>query len=563
MKKLLSIALCICLTLAAVFTAVPSFATKANADTEAAQALLDKYSAADYVKHSEIYAENFDVANNAENFHAQASSLIRETLYVVEEGVVTKLYMSNVEGVNINSGYKNGDKGLEHFKYVNGEETVDYTVAGKTVRSFFVMLDEIDLSGEWNGTEMSFDDLEPAQIETWVHFIAPMWTVKVDSLTFSKGSIEEKGEELYLQLYSGETKFAQAIVRKAGMREVEAGEPETKKYTFSSYTAGTQYAKNEEHELDDDVTCVTNDCHFTTQLRIYSSNTNNGYAIFKSTKPITAVGVNAGNKADTLNIYGSNDEGSTWDETGSISVTSTSYKDYSTTLGAGYEWIKIDVEGSNQVRLASITLTMQAVGGVEHDHFYAYEVKNAPTCTADGEHAGKCYYCESTDTKTLRALGHNYVDGVCTHCKQDEPKESWKKATSIAVGDTIVIVCEAKSMQLNGISTTSTKYGLGVSYTDTPVGVYTLTVVAGSTDGTFAFKTEDGKYLTWTSGNSLNVATSITANSSWNVTFSNGNAIIKNASDSTRQLQWNASSPRFACYGNSGQTAIQIYKPAN
>ena len=132
----------------------------------------------------------------------------------------------------------------------------------------------------------------------------------------------------------------------------------TTKYTISNYSAGTQYAKDEEHVLDSNVTVVTTDCHFTSELRIYSSSTNNGYAIIKSNNIITSIGVNAGNKADTLVIYGSNDEGKTWTEIGKISVTS-SYKDYECEFTTGYKWLKLDVSGSNQVRLKSITLTTE------------------------------------------------------------------------------------------------------------------------------------------------------------------------------------------------------------
>ena len=39
---------------------------------------------------------------------------------------------------------------------------------------------------------------------------------------------------------------------------------------------------------------------------------------------------------------------------------------------------------------------------------------------------------------------------------------TWEKATSIAAGDVVALVCESKKMELSGISTTSTKYGTGV-----------------------------------------------------------------------------------------------------
>ena len=143
--------------------------------------------------------------------------------------------------------------------------------------------------------------------------------------------------------------------------------------------------------------------------------------------------------------------------------------------------------------------------------------------------------------------------------KEVDAAGSYEKATSIAVGDTVLLVCESKTMELSGISTTSTKYGLGVAYTSSPVGKYPLTIVEGSSSGTYAFKNSDNQYLYWTSGNSLATNATLDANTSWSVTFDSGNAIIKNGKDSTRQLKWNASSPRFACY-TSGQTAVQLYK---
>ena len=137
----------------------------------------------------------------------------------------------------------------------------------------------------------------------------------------------------------------------------------------------------------------------------------------------------------------------------------------------------------------------------------------------------------------------------------------FKAATEIAVGDTIYLVCESKKMQLSGISNTSTKYGTGVAYTGTPnVNTYKLTVAAGSTSGTYAFKASNGQYLYWTAGNSLATNATLNANTSWKVTFNaSGNATIQNAKDNARKLQWNASSPRFACY-TSNQTAVQLYK---
>ncbi len=142
--------------------------------------------------------------------------------------------------------------------------------------------------------------------------------------------------------------------------------------------------------------------------------------------------------------------------------------------------------------------------------------------------------------------------------------QTWTKASSIQVGDIVVFVTEDATKELSGISTTSTKYGLGSDYDTTPVGTYPFTVVEGNSDGTFAFKNDNDDYLYWTSGNSLNVNSTLSSNTSWNVTFDSGDAILTNVADDTRQIWWNVGSPRFACYtGKSGQDGyynIQIYK---
>ena len=140
----------------------------------------------------------------------------------------------------------------------------------------------------------------------------------------------------------------------------------------------------------------------------------------------------------------------------------------------------------------------------------------------------------------------------------------YAKATSIAVGDQVVLVCENALMEMTGISTTKTKYGIGTAYSGAPAGTMVFEVVAGASDGTFAFKNGEN-YLYWTSGNSLNVNATLSANTSWTVAFDvSGNAAITNAADTTRQIWWNNGSPRFACYANKTADAtyyaVQLYK---
>ena len=137
----------------------------------------------------------------------------------------------------------------------------------------------------------------------------------------------------------------------------------------------------------------------------------------------------------------------------------------------------------------------------------------------------------------------------------------WNAASSITKGDVVVLCNQACTYELNGISSTTTKYGLLLAVSNTtPTGAYSLTVDDGSSAGTYSFK-HGSNYLSWSSGNSLTESSTKDANSSWTVSISNGVATIRNVSDNTRYLQYNSSNSRFACYlTSSGQANGSLYK---
>ena len=171
-------------------------------------------------------------------------------------------------------------------------------------------------------------------------------------------------------------------------------------------------------------------------------------------------------------------------------------------------------------------------------------------------------YSSATTAPTFVKTG-DAVTGAKTFyavfATQGEGGETVEKANAIHIGDKMVLVYETGKKELTSFASgVSTIYGIGTDYTDAPTGAYAFEVVAGSETGTYAF-VNGGKYWTWTSGNSLKTTSTLNANSSWNVTFNAGNAVIANAYDATRILQWNNGSPRFACY-TSAQKAVQLYK---
>ena len=140
---------------------------------------------------------------------------------------------------------------------------------------------------------------------------------------------------------------------------VVAESTETISVTFKNFPAGSSFAKNEEHDLGGGLVIYTTLCHFTEQLRIYSSTTYNGYVISDSLPgPITRMSFKMGYEKDVLNVYGSTDK-ENWTLVKGVETTSTSYKDYTLDFPSekGYTCFKLDVKGEKQIRIESMSVT--------------------------------------------------------------------------------------------------------------------------------------------------------------------------------------------------------------
>lgn len=140
-------------------------------------------------------------------------------------------------------------------------------------------------------------------------------------------------------------------------------------------------------------------------------------------------------------------------------------------------------------------------------------------------------------------------------------------ASSLKDGDQIIIAAKDYNY---AISTTQnknnrgqaaiTKNGNTISTPSASVQIFTLK--AGKNTGTWAFYTGSGYiYAASSSSNNLKTETTLSANSSWSVTISNGTANIKAQGSYTRNvMQYNQTSSLFACYGSASQKALVIYK---
>src|SRR5690606_597718 len=68
------------------------------------------------------------------------------------------------------------------------------------------------------------------------------------------------------------------------------------------------------------------------------------------------------------------------------------------------------------------------------------------------------------------------------------------------------------------------------------------------------------KYVGWISGNSASAEDAPADSNRWTFTYADNKFTVNNVGTPVRQLSYNASSPRFAAYGNSNQHELQLYK---
>ena len=88
---------------------------------------------------------------------------------------------------------------------------------------------------------------------------------------------------------------------------------------------------------------------------------------------------------------------------------------------------------------ADITCTKSGTGG-DHTHNWGeWVVTQEPTCTTSGSKTRTCKDCNSTETVSIPATGHNYVNGKCTNCGKLKPSHtqpSVSPATTVKSGTT-------------------------------------------------------------------------------------------------------------------------------
>ncbi|MBQ7689706.1 MAG: chitobiase/beta-hexosaminidase C-terminal domain-containing protein [Muribaculaceae bacterium] len=192
---------------------------------------------------------------------------------------------------------------------------------------------------------------------------------------------------------------------------------------------------------------------------------------------------------------------------------------------------------------------------------------NAPT-TSSTQYSGPIDVSSTTTIKAIAAksgMSNSAVAEATYTINLPSSGTTYEWATSINAGDVgkrFVLVYEGDEYVMTGIA--SGNYGTYEAITisshrfvDSNSTALPLTL-GGETDA-WTFQTPDGKYLNWSSGNSLSLSDNVSSNSQWIVRFNNSILNLKNKADSLRMIKFNTLSPRFACY-TSGQQLIQLYR---
>ena len=156
---------------------------------------------------------------------------------------------------------------------------------------------------------------------------------------------------------------------------------------------------------------------------------------------------------------------------------------------------------------------------------------------------------------------------------------TYVKVTSLeqlVAGQKYILVNEDNSRAMGAIAGTSTTYGsyVGITITDGIIDIEGTDVVELTADegGTYSngptwhFTYDDGAYMFWNSGNSLSSISSDVANLlsgvKWVPALTTDGVILKNNGDISRILQYNSTSPRFACYTSSQKPAVLYVQDA-
>lgn len=284
-----------------------------------------------------------------------------------------------------------------------------------------------------------------------------------------------------------------------------------------------------------------------------------------------------------------------WEESGAklgdditIKTIRTSYND--TAQGENAIFVELVSPGTRAFWTFDKTnVNFTSVGGSELVTIEAYNLNDTVNVSSDNEQFSATYdegeltitAAENTTTEVISGNITVTCGGTLSQTitvsqaaqSTGEEASSWTlvaDVSNLAVDDQVVLVASNADYALSTNQKTNnrgaaaiTKSGETVTFGD---DVQILTLEAGTVDGTFAFYTGSGYlYAASSSNNYLRTETTLSNNSSWKITITDGNtSIVAQGTYTHNVMRYNPNngSPLFACYSSASQTAITIYKLA-
>ena len=144
----------------------------------------------------------------------------------------------------------------------------------------------------------------------------------------------------------------------------------------------------------------------------------------------------------------------------------------------------------------------------------------------------------------------------------------------LETGKKYILVNEDANAGMGALSTTSTMYGtaVAISIDNEAVDIEGTSVLeltahkASGDQGGWVFEFDENHFIAWISGNSLtsthNTTGVISLNEQWYAAATDDGVILKSRNDESRILQYNSTSPRFACYTSSQKPAVLYVQDA-
>ena len=210
---------------------------------------------------------------------------------------------------------------------------------------------------------------------------------------------------------------------------------------------------------------------------------------------------------------------------------------------------------------------------------------HAPTCTKDGYTEYECSRCqEEKHDDVVEALGHNYVDGVCTRCGEEKPTVvgTYSKVTDLdqlVNGATVIITNEDGTNAMGSQNTnnrakvtgaSSANGTISISNDSTSIQVFTIEDYSTQEDTIVAFKTlnplndVDGYlYAAGSGSNYLKTQETVDKDAKFYITLSSGDfTVVASDSSNRNDMRYNSSNnpPIFSCYAStSTQPGVALY----